>query len=412
MGIFDGLFGKKKDKKAPPPPQLRQRRPPPEKPVDPAEAEAEFLPTIGEMSAKVLNRKLGEKNDTVRKAIEIRLGELKDRASMRPLINAYLTHGDPEALDALSGYGSEMSSPMREFAQDMSNVGERRARVMDILAKTGDDQVLPLVRAGVEDRDPVIRTRACAALVALGDMHGIGRLDQDLETTDVQARRLALETLITLDRPEARRCISEHVERFVADSGAVSHNVAVSAPRLDDPSLKLIDLVIKRLKDVDQRLILVLGSEPIAWATTERERFQAALPDASIHFGLRRMVPEEQIAELIVARNAAANGGTGVYMGMVPSPRDDLPVPHFLTRAGQSEYRALILYVDPHEYLAVQAWWHYAEDQTDIDATVEVILGISRPGQSSITEEEFAMYKLLKDEDHRKSFIRALLARL
>lgn len=410
MGIFDKLFGKKKQ---PPPPQIKQRRPPPEeKAVDPAEAEAEMLPAVEEMSAKQLNRKLGEKNDTIRQAIVVRLGKLQDRSSIRPLINAYLTYGDSEALESLRGYGSDISQPMREFAQDMSNVGERRARVMDILAVTGDDQVLPLVREGVEHKDPAIRSRACAALVALGDLHGIGRLDQDLQTTDPEARRLALQTLIAIGTHEANRCVDDHVERFVAESGAVSHDVIVTAPRLDNPSIKLIDAVVERLKRADRQLIMVIGSEAIGWATNERVRFQTALPDASIHFGLRRMVPEEQIAELIAARDVAANGGIGIFMGMVPSPRDDTPAPHFLTRAGEAEYRALILHVDPHEYLAVQAWWQYVEDQADVDTVIEAMLGVSRPGQSAITEEEYSMYRLLKDDEHRERFVKALLARM
>lgn len=411
MGIFDSLFGKKKKQQAAPPP-IKQRRPPPELREDPAEAEAEALPAIEDMTAKQLNRKLGEKNDTIRKAIETRLGVLQDRASMRPLINAYLTHGDPEALQALRGFGSELTGPMNEFARDMSNVGERRARVMDILAVTKDDQVLSLVREGSEDRDPVIRSRACAALVALGDLHGIGRLDQDLQTVDPDARRLALQTLVAMDRPEAKRCVDDHVERFVAEGGAVSHDVVVTAPRLHDPSIKLIDAVLERLARADQELVLVIGSEPIAWATNERDRLLAALAGWSVHFGIRRMVPEEQIAELIAARDAAANGGRGIFIGMVPSPRDDLPAPHFLTKAGQSDYRALILDVDPHEYLAVQAWWQYVEDQADVQTVIEVMLGVSRPGQSAITEEEYTMFKLLKDEGHREQFVRALLARM
>lgn len=406
-----GIFGRKKKKKEPAPPPMKRRPPPPEA-VDPAEAEAEAMPAIEEMTAKQLNRKLGEKNINIRQAIETRLGELKDRGSMRPLVNAYLTHGDPPALEALRAYGSQLTGPMREFAQDMSNAGERRARVMDILAVTGDDQVLPIVREAVEETDPLIRTRACKALVTLGDMHGIGRLDQDLNAADATARKLALRTLIEMDNPEAERCIDDHLKRFASDAGAVKRDVAVTAPRLANPSINLLDVVIDRLKGAERQLIMVIGSEAIGWATNERERFMEALPDAKLHFGLRRMVPEEQIAELLAARDAAASGGCGIFIGMVPSPRDDTPVPHFLKHSGDAEYRALILDVDPHEYLAVQAWWQYIDDKSDVDAIIEVILGVSRPSQSAITEEEFAMYKLLKNDEHRSEFIRSLLARM
>jgi len=415
MGILDKLFGRKKEDEESKRP-VRRRAAPPATRVDTealeAQAEAEAALPIEEMSAKELARKLGTHNEKLRRTIEKRLGELGDRTVMRSMINTYLMHGDEEAREALRGFGRSMSNALREFYQDMSNQGERRARILDLMALTGDDQMLPMVREATEHPEPLVRSRACAALTGLGDLHGVALLDHDLQTTDPEARRLALATLIELDLPQAIKCVEEHVERFVAESGAVSHNVAVSAPRLDDPQAQLIDFVLERVAGAEQELVVVIGSETIAWATSQRERFEEALPDVELHFGTRRMVPEEQIEQLRAARDAAAAGRRAAYVGLLPGPEDEPPLPHFLAREPGRQYGALVLDVDPHEYIAVQAWWRYLEDKSEVPAEMEVILGVSRPGVSAITDEEFALYKRLPSEEMRTRFVRALLARM
>lgn len=423
MGVFDKLFGgKKKDSPKPAPRRpsaprrdaspAPRREPPPESAGTDAVSELQSkINALDGMTAKQLTRQLGGSNAELRAAAAQRLGELKDRAALRPLANVYLMHGDPEALEALRGYGTTLTNPLHEYSMDLSIVGDRRGRLMDMLGATGDDQVLPMVRQNIDDKNPTVRTRACAALVKLGDLHGISRLDQDLQTTDVEARVMALETLIELDIPEAERCVADHIKRFTAEAGAVPQTVDVTAPRLDDPQLKLIDYVLEHVRTRPHDLSLVIGSEAIGWATSQRDAIEKALPGMEVHFATRRMIPEEQFSTLTEARDAAAAGRKAVFVGMIPSPRDEPPLQHFLTKVDDG-YRAGIFIIDPHEYFMAQSWWQYVQDDAEVDTDVEIVLGISRPSQSAISEEEYDMYRMLKDDEQRKLFVRALMARL
>lgn len=421
MGVFDKLFGGKK-KESPQPAARRPvaprrdaapapRREPPPVDEDPAGAMQAQIEALQGMTAKELTRRLGSGNAELRAAVARRLGELKDRSALRPLANDYLMHGDAAALEALRGYGRELTNPLREYAVDLSIVGARRGRLMDMMAASGDDQILPTVRENVDDKDPAVRTRACAALVRLGDLHGVSRLDQDLQTTDVEARVKALETLIELDIPEARRCVEEHIKRFAAEAGAVPQRVDVTAPRLDDPMLKLLDYALNHVKNRPHELSVVIGSEAINWATSQRESIEKALDGMEVHFSTRRMAPEEQIAMLEAARDAAAAGRKAVFVGMIPSPRDEPPLKHFLTKSDRP-YRAGLFIIDPHEYFLAQSWWQYVQDNAEVDTDIEIVMGVSRPGQSAISEEEYDMYQMLRDDAQREQFVRALMARL
>jgi len=428
MGVFDRFFGGKKKESAQPAARrpiaprraeehrrpeahAARREPPPVTSEDPEAALQAQFDALQALSAKELTRKLGTSNAQIRAAVAKRLGELQDRAALRPLANAYLMHGDPEALAALRGYGHALTNPLREYAADLSIVGERRGRLMDMLAASGDDQVLPIVRENIDHKDPAVRTRACAALVRLGDLHGISRLDQDLQTTDAEARVRALETLIDLDIPEAQACVTEHITRFGAEAGAVPPIVEVTAPRLDDPQVRLLDYALSHVKTRPHELSVIIGSEAINWATSQRENIEKALHGMEVHFATRRMTPEEQFAELSSARDAAAAGKKAVFVGMIQSPRDEPPLGHFLSKAGNG-YRAGIFMIDPHEYFLAQSWWQYVQDNAEVDTDLEIVLGLSRPGQSAISEEEYDMYKMLKDDAQRRQFVRALMARL
>ncbi len=414
MGVLGNLFGKKNKKSKRPEDPLRpgHRPPPVASDGSPMSAE-ELLPEMDSMTAKQLARKLGSANPNIRHAVEKRLGELQAHSAIRPLISAYLMNGDEPALEALSGYGAALTLPMNDLANDLTNTGERRSRIMDILGQTGDDAVLPAVRGGVEDDDPAVRARACAALVKLGDLHGIGRLDQDLQTNDPVAKRLALHTLIEMDRPEAKKCIEEHIGRYLAESDAIPKQTTVHAPRLDDPKIHLHDAIISSIKAADHTLTLVVGGEAINYATARRSTFEEGLEGMVVRFGTRRMVPEEQIAELEAARDDAAAGKRSVFVGMVPSPAADPPVPHFLKPVdGGQDYTARMIIADPHEFSAAQAWWYYVLDMGAVPTDIDIFMNVSRPGTSAISEEEYEIYELLDSDDKKHEFMRALLARL
>jgi hypothetical protein len=413
MGIFGKLFGGKKEEKRPAA-QRSGRRPPPDVPAGGGpQSTDDLLPDMDQMTAKQLARKLGSGNPNIRYAIEERLGQMKEHSAMRPLMNAYLMNGDQPALAALDGYGPGLARALQDLANDLTNTGERRARIMDMLALTGDENALPIVRESVDDNDPLVRARACAALVALGDLNGVARLDQDLQSNDVDAKRLALETLMEMDLPEARACTDEHINRYIAESDAVPVQAKVVAPLLDNPKLKLHDVIVEAVASADHDLTLVVGGEAINYATARRTLFEEGIPNAKVFFGTRRMVPEEQIAEVEAARDLASHGERAVFVGMAPSPADDPPMPHFLKAVeGGKDFHARLIVVDPHEFGAAQSWWYHVLDMADVPTDIDIYLGVSTPGRSAISEEEFDIYQLLKTDELKTQFKRALLARM
>ncbi|MEO8084707.1 MAG: hypothetical protein ABI780_12865 [Ardenticatenales bacterium] len=413
MGLFDKLFGGKKKEAAP---EAAARRAPRE------EGERQFAADpravvnqpVEAMTVKDLTRQLGTGNVTLRHSVEERLGALGDRTTMRPLMNTYLMHGDPPALEALRQFSGDLSGPAKTLADDISSVGERRARIMDLFGITGDEDVLPIVRQNLDDFDPLVRSRAAAALTRLGDMNGIDRLDRDLQTNDPIARRLALHTLHEFeDIPKAAESIHDHLDRFLGDASAIPARVAVTAPRVFDPETSLSKYIIQQIKDRPHTLTIVVGHEPNNWATARRTAFESGLPNVDLHFSTPRMVPEEQVAVLEAARNAAAAGKQAVLIGMLPSPSGDPPLPNLLVPVeGGQPYTIQLYFVDPHEFNQCQAWWFFIQDRVELPCDYEVVLGISKPGASAISEEEYELFHLLKDEGKRAQFTRALLARM
>ncbi len=409
MGFLGKLFGGK-DK--PPPPPAR-RVPPEERSFAPDPRHIE-VPPVEEMSVKELTRQLGTGNSTIREAVEVRLGQLGDRTAMRPLINAYLMHGDAAALEALRQYGGDLTGAARTLADDVSNEGERRARIMDVMGVSGDDDVLNVVRTNLDYPDPLVRSRAAAALARLGDMNGISRLDYDLQTNDPIARRLALHTLHEFEHlPAAAESIQDHLDRFLGDASAVPARVSVTAPRIAEPTLSLSKYIANQIKESAHTLTIVVGAEPTNWATARRGVFEEALPDVEMHFATPRMLPEEQIAALEAARNAAAAGRRAALVGMLPLPSDEPPLPNLLVPVeGGKPYTVQLFIVDPHEFSQCQTWWFYIQDRVDLPTDIEVILAVSKPGSSVISEEEYELYHLLKDPAKKAQFTRALLARI
>jgi hypothetical protein len=147
---------------APPPPR---REPPPESAEDPTAAFQAQVDALQELSAKELTRKLGTSNAALRAAVARRLGELGDRAALRPLANVYLMHGDPEALEALRRYGRQLTTPLREYAVDLSIIGDRRGRLMDMLAASrrwSSWAICTASRASTRTCRPPTSTRGCA----------------------------------------------------------------------------------------------------------------------------------------------------------------------------------------------------------------------------------------------------------
>ena len=365
------------------------------------------------MDARQLIRLLGARDIAIREAAAQHLANLGERSALRPLMNAYLNYGDPMALKALATFGVALAPAAFRESMDFGIMGPRRARLMDVLGVTGDEEAITAVREFVDDADLDIHTRACVAMVRLGDIYGFDRLAEDLRLNNPERRTLALKALVELDMPRGKAIIDEHVRRYIAESGAVPPKIEVSAPLLATPDINLVTYVCEHIKRSPHSLTVVIGSMAIQMASNKRDAVKQHLEGWDLHFSIPTMVPEEQIAALISSRDAAAadNEARAVFFGMLPAPHDSPPLPHFLTRpdAIGRPYTAKVIAVDPHEYLLLQDWWHYIDDKAEVATDFEVILAISRPERSAISEEEYLVYTLTPP-DHKADFPRAYLA--
>jgi hypothetical protein len=374
----------------------------------------------GAASTKQLIRMLGLSNPEKRESAARELAASKSRAGMRPLMNAYLNYGDPAVLDALAGYGSLVAAPAIREAFDLSVLGVRRARLMDILGICGDEEGLRAAREGADadargdEAGLEIHMRACLAMARLGDLFGVDRLAEDLRMNDEDRRMMAMHALMELDSDRAKHFLAEHVNRYISEATAVPIAIEVNAPLLVDPNRKMTNYVCDHIKASPHNLTVLIGSGGIRISQNKRPQLMKSLEGwGSFHYSLQVMPPEEQIAALQEARAAAVAGpgARAVFGGALPGPGDNPPLPHFLTQEPGVDYNAKILIVEPHEYLLLQEWWHYVQDLAAVPTDVEVILGISLEQSSSLTDEERMIYQLANEEE-RSRFARAYLAHI
>jgi hypothetical protein len=409
MGILKKLFGGKQEEpaKGPPPMKPVKRRPDPD-------ADTVALPPVDEMDSKQLIRVLASGNGQMREDAAARLMEAHDHGSIRPLMNSYLNYGDPMVLEALTSYGSDITPAVTSEAFDLSVVGERRARLMDLLGATGDEVAIGPVRDCVDDPDKETHVRACAALARLGDLNGIALLSADLQDgQDPELRTKALRALTELDDiPDARQAVSRHVDRYLGEGGAIAAGITVMAPRLADPDTGMTDYLVNEIEMTERDLVVVTGSGAIELARTRQAELLKALKDHQLQILTPALAPEEQMDLLEAARDTASSDPehTVLVVGALPAPSDSPPLRHFLTPALGS-YTAKIIYVDPHEYGLLQDWWHYIEDRAEVDTVFDIVLSVSTPERSAISDEEYQIYQLTPD-DRKDVFPRALLAHL
>jgi len=416
MGFLKRLFGSKKEEVRPaskrvgtptprPAPAERPEATPP--PVEDAGAEA------GAATSKQLTRDLGSGDPAKREAAAKQLVASGGRTGLRPLLNCYLNYGDAGVLEAMTIYGKELAPPATREAFDMSVMGARRARLMDVLGISGEETALTAVRPNMDDPDQDIHIRSCVAAARLGDLFGIDRLEDDVRMTDQGLRAAAVSALSELKMDRAERVLQDHIKRYIAESTAVPDSIVVKSPLLTNPESSLANAVVAEVKDSPQNLVLVIGSGGIQLASNRRDAMAQALGAiGKVFFGLPLMTPEEQIAALRDAHAAAtaAPGARAIFVGRLPAPHDNPPMPHFITRVEGSNYTVKILIVDLHEYALLQDWLHYVQDKAEAPTDIEIVLSISTEGQGGLSAEERMLYHMCSPEDKAR-FARAFLAR-
>lgn len=412
MGFLKRLFGGKKEEARPASKRVGTPTPRPAPQPRPEATEAPDA-DVAPSSAKQLARDLGSGNPERREEVARLMVASGSRTSLRPLMNCYLNYGDPGVLEALRVFGKDLAAPASREAFDLSVMGARRARLMDILGISGDESVLTTVRPNMDDVDPDIHIRSCVAVARLGDMFGIDRLEDNIRMTDPELRSLALAALMELKMERSDRVLGDHVKRFMAEAGAVPENIVVKAPLLGSSETSLSAAVIAEVIASPHNLIMVIGSGGIQMASQRRDAMAQALAGhGKVSFGLPLMSPEEQIASLQEAHAAAtaSPGARAIFIGRLPAPHDNPPLPHFITRVEGVTYSVKILVVDLHEYSLLQDWLHYVQDKAEAPTDIEVILSVSLESQSGLTAEERVIYAMCSAEDKAR-FPRAFMAR-
>ena len=327
-------------------------------------------------------------------------------------MNAYLNFGDPGVLKALEAYKDQIIIPAMRESQDVTIVEARRARLIDILGLTGDPDAISAVRPFIQDQDREVNVHASAALYRLGDLTGIDMLSRDLQLTDVDLRLMAISMLKDIDHPQAKRALDEHVERYLAEGGAVPATIQVSAPRLANPDVDVVKHIASEVKRLPHALTVVIGSGALNLATSRRADVEAALAGYELRFTNRRTPPEEQITAVEALRDhASANPeGRAVLFGAIPSPHDSPPLKHFLS-APDKPYTAKIIVVDPHEYTLMIDYWRYVADHAQVPTDFEVIFTATPTDRHVLSDEEVIIYNLTPPE-RKGDFGRAILAHL
>jgi hypothetical protein len=329
-------------------------------------------------------------------------------------MNCYLNYGDPGVLESLRTFGKDLAAPASREAFDLSVMGPRRARLMDVLGISGDESVLTTVRPNMDDMDRDIHIRSCVAVARLGDMFGVDRLEDNIRMTDPELRSLSLAALKELGTERSDRVLSDHVKRYMAEAGAVPDTIVVKAPLLDSAESSLTNAVVAEVVSSPHNLVMLIGSGAIQMASQRRDVLAQALAShGKVTFGLPLMSPEEQIASLREAHAAATATASAdaraVFVGRLPAPHDNPPLPHFITRVEGVAYSVKILIVDLHEYSLLQDWLHYVQDKAEAPTDIEIMLSISLDSQSGLTDEERMIYGLCSETD-KVRFPRAFLA--
>jgi hypothetical protein len=230
---------------------------------------------------------------------------------------------------------------------------------------------------------------------------------------DTELRSSALRALFDLQHVQGvDKAIASHLDRYIAEGGAIPKEITVKAPRLEHPDTGMTVYIAEEIKKTRHDLLLVIGSGAADMARTRQADLRDMLEGHEIFFLTPELAPEEQMDALEEARDrAAANPEHTVFaIGVVPAPSDSPPLRHFLT-TGAGTFTAQVLVVDPHEVSLLMDWWHYVDDRAEVETEFWVVLSASTPERSAISEEEHLIYQLTPDE-RKPDFIRALLAHL
>jgi len=365
----------------------------------------------GPIAFQDLFRQLDAPDPTARQAAAMLVCALAPVTAIRPLVRAYVHHGDGFLLDALRVHGARLTLSAGREALQTARSPVERARLMDVLGASGDPAAATAARRALRDLEAVVRVSAAAALVELEQEDGAEALAQHLLSIHPEQRLLAVRAALRLDQPAARAVLEAHLGRYLALGGAVPRPISVSMPLLIDPRAELPGVIADQVRASGHALTVVIG--PAAGDLAERRRaaFAALLPGYRLFFTTARHSAPEQFEALARARDAAAGGNARrvALIGEMPSPLGIHPPPHFLTRRAGERYGVHVVFVGQQEFAVVMEWWDYIDGRSEVAAEMSVVLTAHTLGAEDMTEEEQELLALA-GAGRRAAFARALLA--
>lgn len=370
-----------------------------------------------DLTFRDLARRLESPTPAVRREAVPLVSALLPAEAERSLVRSYVRYGDRWLLDAVAAYGPRLTKVVARAALDNSLAPSHRARLMELLAATGDPNALRVLREALADFDPAVRVAAAAGLVGLGAEEGLHTLEAELMSPDAARRTLALTALRDRDGDEASRALAaEQVRAYLLAGTAVPEWVGVSMPMLIDPRGDLVDHLLGVARGSDRRLTLLSGPATGSLADEHRGAFVAGLADLALYFSTERHALPEQLAILRAACAAAREGSRHVALvGPVPAPSDAWPMTDLFPADPGDPYAFLLVYAGPHKVREAQEWWEWLEDRYARRSDMEVVLTDLVLGAPRLGDEELVLHDLESELALGRdgaSFARAYLARL
>ncbi len=381
-------------------------------PVAPPVRDAE-----GGIAFHTLGRRLMSPTPAVRAEAALLVAAMCPDEAARPLVRAYVMHGDRNLLGTVRAYGHRLTPIVAREARDRSLAPSHRARLMDILGATHDPVAERVLREATRELEHAPRIAASAALVELGDRGSVDRLRKDLLSMEPGRRTMALEAVRHLESPEGAQLAEGHALRYLAEGGAVPAAVDASLPLLVDRDADLAAILVRHAASSEHRLTLLTGPASGALSEHRRGDFVAGLPEHELMFTTdRHALPEraEALEAACVLASSATRRSRVTIVGPVPDPADAYPSPHLLA-VGPAGYSAQVVFVGPFKLDPVLAWWRYIEEVSLVPASIHVVLTDLALGGGKLTDEELIIHGLTADRglgDREDAFARAYLAHL
>ncbi len=354
----------------------------------------------------------------VRRGAALLVAALRPADAAPALVRAYARYGDDVLRDAARAFGPQLTAVAAREALDHSLGIGQRCRLLELLGGTGDAFAARLLREAAGDLDARVRIAAAVALLALGERDAAAGVEAVLLSPRPEHRSEALRLLRRLDLPAARTLEQAHLERFVADGGALPADITVGLPLLLDAEADLVDHLARLADDAAETLVLLAGPATGPLADRRRDAFAARLGGRQLLFSTDRHSVAEQAAQLERACTAAAaaapRGERVVLVGPVPDPADAWPGLALLSAPARSRFEACLILAGPQSLAPVLRWWGYLRTASPVDARLHVVLTDLVLGAERLGPEALAVYETWcarAGGERGDALARALLAR-